>query len=481
MKREIVIPSLFLLALLASTLAAQEIPITTTSDEARALYIQARELGDQLRLKEQKSLLEQALVKDSTFARAYLDLAYRQQTIADIRAYVAKAAVFSEKASPAEQMLAQALQAQLDNDRGKEKELREDLAHLFPNDKRVWYNLGLFEQNLQGNVEASISHFLKAIEIDPKYHIAYNNLGYAYSTLGRYDDAERTFRKYVELLPNESNPHDSYAEVLMKQGKFNESIAEYKKSLAIDSTFYFSLLGLGTDYAFIGNGDEGRAQFKKLFDSPARWVERYQAVDAAARSYLMEGNYEKAAQELERELALTLQQEDTTSAVYVAAGAAEILAQAGKNKEADSKLARAKHLAGAVATAQPTSYAATSILHAEIVLALSRNRPQEASAVLAEYKKRSAASANAYQLNEARSFAARIALQQKRHDDALAELEHADQRNAQTLFITAQVHAAKGDKAKAKEFFSKAANFNDMSWEYALVRKKAREMSAKLK
>jgi hypothetical protein len=49
------------------------------------------------------------------------------------------------------------------------------------------------------------------------------------------------------------------------------------------------------------------------------------------------------------------------------------------------------------------------------------------------------------------------------------------------LFITAQIYAARGDKAKAKEFFAKAANFNDMSWEYALVRKKAKGQMAKLK
>ncbi len=468
--------SLTLLVLLASSLAAQEIPITTSSEEARALYIQARDLGERVRSSEAKPLLEQAIAKDSTFALAYLELASGQQSISDMRAFVAKALACSEKASPAERMLIQAAQARLDNNSGKEKELREKLAELFPADKRVLYNLGLYYQFFDGNIEASIQPFKKAIKIDSQYHPAYNNLGYAYSSLGKYDEAEQTLKKYVELIPAEANPHDTYAEVLMKQGKISESIVEYKKSLAIDPTFYYSHIGLGTNYVFLGRGGEGRTQFKKLFDISANALERYQAIEAAARSYLIERKFENAVQELEHESALALQMKDTAIAAVAAAAVVEILAEAGKTKEAESKLMRAKKL-----VFQPTSYGEMNVLHAEITLALSRARTDDARATLAEYKKRAETSANGNQLKESHSLAGRIALKQKRYDDALTELQQADQRNAQTLFITAQVYAAKGDKAKAKEFMSKAANFNDMSWAYALVRKKAKEELAKLK
>ena len=50
-------------------------------------------------------------------------------------------------------------------------------------------------------------------------------------------NAEAAFKKYIELIPNDPNPYDSYAELLLKMGKFDDSIAQYRKALAIDPNF----------------------------------------------------------------------------------------------------------------------------------------------------------------------------------------------------------------------------------------------------
>jgi tetratricopeptide (TPR) repeat protein len=67
------------------------------------------------------------------------------------------------------------------------------------------------------------------------YSTAFNILGYAYRQDGNYNDAEAAFKKYIELIPNDPNPYDSYAELLLKMGRFDEAITQYKKALAIDS------------------------------------------------------------------------------------------------------------------------------------------------------------------------------------------------------------------------------------------------------
>jgi len=54
-------------------------------------------------------------------------------------------------------------------------------------------------------------------------------------------------KRYVELVPNESNPYDSYAEILMKQGKFEESAENYRKALSLKPDFFFSYTGLVGD------------------------------------------------------------------------------------------------------------------------------------------------------------------------------------------------------------------------------------------
>ena len=47
----------------------------------------------------------------------------------------------------------------------------------------------------------------------------------------KYAEAEAAFKKYIELIPGDPNPYDSYAELLMKTGRFDESIAQYQKAL----------------------------------------------------------------------------------------------------------------------------------------------------------------------------------------------------------------------------------------------------------
>ena len=71
------IAGLALIALASATLAAAEekIPITTSSEEARQLYVKGRDLAEKLRATDARSLYAQAAAKDRGFALAHLGLA----------------------------------------------------------------------------------------------------------------------------------------------------------------------------------------------------------------------------------------------------------------------------------------------------------------------------------------------------------------------------------------------------------------------
>ena len=49
-------------------------------------------------------------------------------------------------------------------------------------------------------------------------------------------DTEKTFKKYTELIPGDPNPYDSYAELLLKTGRYDEAVAQYQEALRIDPT-----------------------------------------------------------------------------------------------------------------------------------------------------------------------------------------------------------------------------------------------------
>ena len=55
--------------------AADKIPITTSSAEARQLYIKGRDLAEKLRATDARRFYEQAVEKDKNFALAYVGLA----------------------------------------------------------------------------------------------------------------------------------------------------------------------------------------------------------------------------------------------------------------------------------------------------------------------------------------------------------------------------------------------------------------------
>jgi tetratricopeptide (TPR) repeat protein len=72
------------------------------------------------------------------------------------------------------------------------------------------------------------------------------------------------FKKYIELIPNDPNPYDSYAELLLKMGKFDDSVAQYRKALAIDQNFINAHQGIGMALLYKGNAEEASAEIQKI-------------------------------------------------------------------------------------------------------------------------------------------------------------------------------------------------------------------------
>ncbi|HKN83632.1 MAG TPA: tetratricopeptide repeat protein, partial [Pyrinomonadaceae bacterium] len=81
---------------------------------------------------------------------------------------------------------------------------------------------------------------------------------------------------------------------------------------------------------------------------------------------------------------------------------------------------------------------------------------------------------NTNQLKQAHELAGRIAVEEKNYAAAISELGQANQQNPEVLYLLGQAYQSKGDSAKAKQMFTKAAKFNSLPiLNYALVRTKA--------
>ena len=483
-----------------------EIPITTSSREALRSFIKGRDLYENLRTFESIDYFISAIEKDPKFAMAYYYLAsayrytgssngfYRNlsKAIALVDKYLAfahpytgdtsdfyftlrKAVSLADKVSEGERLVILGLDASVKGNFKKEGEIYEKLVKAYPEDKRAHFELGTFYYN-QNNYTQAKNELENAIEIDPKYAPAYNMLGYSYSMLSEYLKAEEVFKKYSELLPNEPNPYDSWGELLMKIGKFNESIAAYKKAISIDPTFYNSYHGLGMNYVFKNEWEEGRKYFQELFEVAPTAAQRRQALYFSMISYIDEGMLYKALEMLKRRYEIAKEIEDIMEIHRDIKMMGDIFLELGELDEASKKYKEAvEMLEEADVSDEIKVDARQGLLYGEARIAIRLENLKNARSKAAAFYKQAKEQKNEREIGLYHELVGLISLKEEQYDDAIFELNRTDKKNPQNIYRIALAYEGKGEKEKAKELFIKAANFNEINYNYSFIRKKAKE------
>ncbi len=461
--------------------ASDKIPITTSSDEARQLYLKGRDLNEKLRATDAHAQFEAAVAKDKDFALAYIGLAQSSGTAKEFFAGVDQAVALAGKVSEGERLLITGVEAGAKGNQSGQKEAYVKLTKLFPNDERAHNLLGQFYFGQQ-DWPAAIAEYQKATSINPEFSQPYNQLGYAYRFMGKFDDAEKTFKKYIQLIPGDPNPYDSYAELLMKLGKFEESIKNYEKALSVDPNFVASYVGIGNNYMFMGRGDDARKSFGKLLANARNDGEKRQALFWTSISYVHEGATDKALAEAVKESEVAVASKDMVSLSQDYNLMANILLEAGRPDDAAAKLKlQQETIAASSAPAGVKEQARRTKLFDEGRVALAKNDLATAKSRSDAYDKAVAAAAtkNVFETWQTHQLRGMIAIADKNFTVAVKELEQANSQDPRVLYHLAVALQGKGDAKKAREMAEKAANFNGLNGNYAYVRAKARQLLAK--
>jgi tetratricopeptide (TPR) repeat protein len=144
-----------------------------------------------------------------------------------------------------------------------------------------------------GNEQAQ-KMFERSLRLDKNYPAALNDLAYVYARNRDFADAFSAMDRYVVLLPNEPNLHDSYGELKRMAGRFDESLDQYRAALKIDPTFVTSQLGLGDTYALMGNQAEARIEYDKAIQQAHNEPDRIDYLMQRATTFVREGNFAEA-------------------------------------------------------------------------------------------------------------------------------------------------------------------------------------------
>lgn len=108
----------------------------------------------------------------------------------------------------------------------------------------------------KGQLDDAVSHFRKALEIDPAYPEANNNLGYALASKGKWADAITSYRVALRVRPNYSKAHNNLAISLAQMGKRDEALAEFREALRIDPDYAHAHSNLAIVLLQLGRRDE---------------------------------------------------------------------------------------------------------------------------------------------------------------------------------------------------------------------------------
>lgn len=476
MKRMIV--AVLLVVVMTSVAAAdgKKVPITTNSDTARQYFLKGRDFSEKLRAFEALEQFRKAVQEDPQFAMAYLYLGFSEQTPQGFFDNLNKAMALVDKVSPGEGLWIMGVEAGAGGHPQKQQEYYLKLVAAFPQDERAHNLLGNNYFGLQ-MYQLAIKEYRKCVEINPQFSQPYNQLGYSYKFLEQFSEAEKAFTRYVQLIPTDPNPYDSYAELLMKMGRYDESIDNYNKALKQDPHFVASHLGIATDYTLKKDYDKAHKQLQALYDSARNDGERRASLFASSVSYVQEGNYDRAIEEQQKMYAIAEKLNDASAMAGDLNTIGTILLEAGRADEAKKEFAKADVIISkSNLTPEVKANTLRLALFNQATAALGNGDLATAKIQLHQFAKEVQHAKNQFQVWLAHELAARIALNERDYDKAIQELLQANLQNPQNVHRLAMAYEGKGDRAKAQELYKRVAQFNALnSMNYAFIRTAAQK------
>ena len=267
--------------------------ISTKSPQAHAFFEKGVEKMEMLHIQDGLENLRNAVQADPQFALGHIFLTFFSQDPTEQVAEREKALAARDSANAEEKLiidwLANATQSRL---LPAIQSMNEALQK-YPQDKHLHWLAGWWLLVDHNQSQRAVAMFERVMQIDPKFADAYNEAAYCYGRMGNFDKAFANIKRYTELVPNEPNPQDSFAELSRMAGRFEDALTHYRMSLKIDPSFHESQLGLGDTYALMGEQAKARAEYAKAIEAGSPVQKVLWSLQAAA-TYVREGDLASA-------------------------------------------------------------------------------------------------------------------------------------------------------------------------------------------
>ena len=128
-------------------------------------------------------------------------------------------------------------------------------------DYMSWFWLGtVYEQ--QENYDEAIKAYMRAVDADPHFAQALNNLGYNCKEKGYYTFALRYYKDAIGEDPSNSGYYYNLGNVYTIKGMIPDAYDSYKKALSLDPAFAKAHYNMGMTYERMGAPKAAIEEFK---------------------------------------------------------------------------------------------------------------------------------------------------------------------------------------------------------------------------
>lgn len=118
-------------------------------------------------------------------------------------------------------------------------------------------NLGL------GHLDAAISAYQSAIVLNPKFSMAYNNIGTALKLKMNFEEAATYFVKATEINPNYFEAYNNLGNLFLETFKFDDASEAYRQALSINPQYFDAQLNLGLTLQKSGYNEDAMAAYRR--------------------------------------------------------------------------------------------------------------------------------------------------------------------------------------------------------------------------
>jgi superkiller protein 3 len=173
-------------------------------------------------------------------------------------------------------------------------EIYETLARLKPND--AYYQVKLAENYLRFERDAdALAAARKALEMEPKHHLAYFYIGKIYYELGQHEEAANAFQKSVEINPQFSDALYFLGLSESLRGKDDPAIKAFRQALEIEPQNFDFNRQLGSTLGKAKRPEEAIVFLKKAVELKPK---DFEAVTALGTTYAELAQFDEAVKYL---------------------------------------------------------------------------------------------------------------------------------------------------------------------------------------